>query len=72
MAENIKKTDAVSIRTSELLDCPFCGKDAEIDDAYDEYEGVQYWEVCCNNCWAVTCRKLTKEEAALFWNQRAI
>lgn len=61
---------------SELLPCPFCGGEAELQPSYDMDTGeVDGWFVWCNNkeceCAPETREHFTEAEAITAWNTRA-
>ncbi len=54
---------------SELLNCPFCGAKADMQNDF----GVEYWVQCTNlDCGATDGTNNSEpNSAALFWNRRA-
>jgi Lar family restriction alleviation protein len=57
---------------SKLLNCPFCGGEAEICDGYiEEFLKTEYMKyVQCNYCKASTKLYFTEKEAIKAWNTR--
>jgi len=67
---NKKHVDAVSVKCSDLLCCPFCGGIADIVRL--EYQNKKYYKVFCTKCNVRQYRKRKKHKAISDWNQRAI
>lgn len=65
---NLSRTD----ETQDLLPCPFCGSDAEME-CYSNT--CSYWVECTNSdcvCWIVDARYENQHQAANAWNRRRV
>jgi len=75
-----KKDGAKSVRSNDLLCCPFCGNTVKEWDCMfrmircmpPSQETHSYYEVCCHKCGAAGPFQYSKEEALKAWNLRAI
>ena len=54
----------------ELKPCPFCGGEADCNNAGFMKAGMPMWAVECLGCGAVTDFFETEEDAARAWNRR--
>jgi hypothetical protein len=54
----------------EILNCPFCNKDA-IVELYSDYYKRTSWRGHCMVCGALGRKADTRELALLYWNRRA-
>ena len=73
--DNDNTVGGVAIESTQLLACPFCGGEAEINKS--GFGWFREWTVMCTKCWASThgyadtnLRKGSRQEAIDTWNRR--
>ena len=57
------------LKKNLLLNCPFCGNEAELKTDYHDDLGIRYW-VSCKECGSRQAHSSSKESVIKAWNTR--